>query len=97
MRPEGPSRRAIGKTGEPFVITHITEEHRRVFQALTSGDYGNFALFSVFVGGEPGAAIVAVNERPPAGEGGKRGFEIRPLFVSLTPGMTVADHDGRAA
>ena len=26
--------------------TNITEEHRRAFEALTSGDYDNFALFS---------------------------------------------------
>ncbi len=79
------------------MITNITEEHRRAFQVLPSGDYTNFALFSVFVDGEPGAAIVAVNESPPAGEGGEPEYEIRPLFVSLTPGMTVTDHDGRAA
>ena len=79
------------------MTTNITEEHRRAFQALTSGDYDNFALFSVFVDGKPGAAIVAVNESPPSGEGAQPGFEICPLFVSLTPGMSVTDHDGRAA
>ena len=79
------------------MITNITEKHRCAFQALTSGDYGNFAPFSVLVDGEPGAAIVAVDESPPTGEGGEPEFEIRPLFVSLTPGMTVTDHDGRAA
>ena len=60
------------------MTTNITEEHRRAFQALTSGEHGNFALFSVFDDGEPD-------------------FEIRPLFVSPTPSMTVTDHDGRAA
>ena len=79
------------------MTTNVTEEHRHAFQALTSGDYGNFALFSVFVDGQPGAAIVAVNECPPSGESGEPEFELRPLFVSLTPGMTVTDHDGRAA
>ena len=79
------------------MTTNITKEHRRTIEALTSGDYGNFALFSVFVDGAPGAAIVAVNENPPAGEGSEPDFDIRPLFVSLTPGMTVTDHDGRAA
>lgn len=79
------------------MTTNITAEHRRAFEALTSGDYGNFALFSVFVDGAPGAAIVAVDESPTAGEGGEPEFEIRPLFVSLTPDMTVTDHDGRSA
>ena len=77
--------------------TNITEEHRRAFQALTSGDFTSFALFSVFVDGAPGAAIVAINESLTTGEGGEPEFEIHPLFVSLTPGMTVTDHDGRAA
>ena len=45
-------------------MTNITEEHRCAFQALTSGDDNNLALFSGFVDGEPGAAIVAVNESP---------------------------------
>ena len=26
--------------------THITEQHRHAFEALTSGEYDNFALFS---------------------------------------------------
>jgi len=79
------------------MATNITEEHRRAFEALTSGDYGNFPLISVLVDGTPGAAIVAVNEGPHPEEGGEPEFEIRPLFVSLTRGMTVTDHDGRAA
>ena len=49
--------------------THITEPHRHAFDALTSGRYDNFALFSAFVDGSPGAAIVAVNPRSPAEEG----------------------------
>jgi len=79
------------------MTTNITAEHRRAFEALTSGDYGNFVLFSVFVDGAPGAAIVTIDESPPAGEGGEPEFVIRPLFVSLTPNMQVTDHDGRAA
>ena len=35
------------------MTTNITEEHRHAFQALTSGDYGNFALFSIFVDAAP--------------------------------------------
>ena len=30
-------------------MTHITEEHRRAFEALTGGVHDNFALFSCFV------------------------------------------------
>ena len=58
------------------------------FEALVSGDYCNFALFSCFVNGEPGAAIVDVNRD---GDG----YVIRPLFVSVTPSMTLTDHAGR--
>lgn len=73
------------------VVTHIPEEHRHVFNALTSGQYHNFALFSCTVNGEPAAAIIVV------GQGGKgKGEEVRitPLFVSVTPGMVLKDHDG---
>lgn len=54
--------------GGTFMTTNITEEHRRAFETLTSGDYGNFALFPIFVDGAPGAAIVAVNKSPPVRE-----------------------------
>ena len=43
------------------MTTNITEEHRRAFAALASGEHDNFALFSCFCGGSPAAAIVAVN------------------------------------
>ena len=43
--------------------TNITDQHREAFEALTSGEHDNFALFSCFVGGEPASAIVAVNQR----------------------------------
>jgi hypothetical protein len=69
-------------------MTNITAEHRAAFEALISADYDNFALFSCFVDGEPATAIVAVNL-----EGGD--FNITPLFVALTPGMVLTDHDGR--
>ncbi len=47
-------------------LTNITAEHRSAFEALTSGDYANFALFSCFADGQPSAAICAVTEQ--AGE-----------------------------
>jgi hypothetical protein len=69
--------------------TNITHSHRDAFKALTSGQYGNFALFSCFVDGEPAVAIVSVNEDGP-------GYVITPLYVSVTGRMTLTDHDGTA-
>ena len=68
--------------------THITPEHRHAFAALTSGEFTNFALFSCTVDGEPASAIVTVTE-----DGGE--YIVAPLFVSVTEGMRLADHDGR--
>jgi hypothetical protein len=67
------------------MTTNITADHRAAFEALTSGDYINFALFSCFANGEPAAAIVAVNQ-------GGDGYAITPLFVSVTPSLTLTDH-----
>jgi len=72
------------------MTSNVTAEHRAAFEALTSGDYANFALFSCFVNGDPAAAIVAVNR-----DGG--GYAITPLFVSITPSITLTDHDGQSA
>lgn len=70
--------------------TNITPDHRSAFEALTSGGFSNFALFSCFADGQPAAAICAVTEQ--AGE-----YLIRPLFVSVTDTMCVTDHEGREA
>jgi hypothetical protein len=72
------------------MTTNITPDHRAAFEALTSGDYANFALFSCFVNGEPAAAIVAVNR-------GDDSYFIKPLFVSVTPSITLTDHDWKPA
>ena len=72
------------------MTTNITADHRAAFEALVSGDYANFALFSCFVNGEPAAAIVAVNQ-----DGDE--YAITPLFVSVTPSLTLTDHDGQSA
>ena len=69
--------------------THITPAHRRAFAALTSGAGDGFALPSCTVDGAPASAIVAVTE-----DGDDR--LLHPLFVSVTPDMRLADHDGRA-
>jgi hypothetical protein len=68
-------------------MTNIAPEHRAAFEALTSGLYTNFALFSCFVNGEPAAAITAVHKDGDC-------VTITPLFVSLTGSMRLTDHEG---
>ncbi len=75
-------------------VTNITEDHRRTFEALTSGRFDNFCLVSCFVDGKPTAAIAAVNVSPPAQDGGEPEYLISPLFMCPTPAMTLTDHDG---
>ena len=77
------------------MTTNITEEHRRAFEALTSGRYDNLAVFSCEVDGSPAAAIVTVDAYRPADEGGESEYRITPIFVSVTQTMVLADHDGR--
>ncbi len=72
--------------------TNITPAHQHAFEALTGGDFGNLALFSCFVNGEPASAIVAIT---PDDDGNT--LTIQPLFVSVTPDMILTDHDGVAA
>ena len=76
--------------------TNITEDHRRAFEALTSGRFENFCLVSCFVDGEPTAAIAAVNISP-GQDGGESEYLISPLFICPTGAMTLTDHDGREA
>ena len=76
--------------------TNITPDHRRAFEALTSGRFQNFCLVSCFVDGEPTAAIAAVNVGP-AEYGGEPDYLISPLFVCPTAAMTLTDHNGREA
>ena len=68
-------------------MTNITPEHRAAFEALTCGQYQNFALFSCFVNGDPATAIAAINEDGEV-------VTITPLFVSLTGSMRLTDHEG---
>jgi hypothetical protein len=67
--------------------TNIRPDHISAFEALTSGEQSNFALFSCFIGGQPAAAIVAVT---PEGDD----YQITPLFVSVTDDMVLTDHAG---
>lgn len=73
--------------------TNIRPEHISAFEALTSGEHGNFALFSCFLDGEPAVAIVTV--KPP--EVAEDEYQITPLFVGVTEGMVLTDHDGTPA
>lgn len=81
--------------------THITAEHRRAFQALTSGACDNFCLVSCFCDGAPAAAIAAaiaaVTVQPAVEDGGDDEYLITPLFVSVVSSMRLTDHDGREA
>ena len=52
-------------------MTDITEQHRHVFQALTSGRFDNFVLFSCQADGSPAAAIVTVRPCTPTEDGGE--------------------------
>ncbi|MHA6268336.1 hypothetical protein ACXYMP_15850 [Aliiroseovarius sp. CAU 1755] len=72
---------------------NIRPEHISAFEALTSGQHDNFALFSCFLDGEPAVAIVAVT--PPESENDE--YQITPLFVGVTQGMALTDHDGIVA
>ncbi|MBO9443914.1 hypothetical protein J7363_17630 [Phaeobacter italicus] len=68
-------------------------EHISAFEALTSGEHNNFALFSCFLDGAPAVAIVGVT--PP--ENTEHEYQITPLFVGVTEGMVLTDHDGAIA
>ena len=74
--------------------TNISEEHRRAFEALTSGSYENLALFSCFVNNKPASAIASIQ---PPGANGKDEYVIIPLFVSVTSDTILTDHEGCAA
>ncbi len=64
-------------------MSNITPGHVRVFQAIRSQLYDNITLTSCSINGEPGVAIVMVDE---AGEGK---VAVMPLFVAITPSMNI--------
>ena len=74
--------------------TNITEEHRRQFEALTSGKFDNFCLFSCTANGHPAAAVTV---QPSSDRTGEDEYLITPLFVSVGLGIALLDHDGREA
>ena len=77
--------------------TNISGQHRNAFEALTSGQYDNFALFSCFLNGQPAAAIVPVTAHQSDDKNGETQFHIKPLFVSIVDGIMLTGHDGHEA
>ena len=75
--------------------TNLTEDCKRAFATLKSGDAANFCLFSCLVNGEPAAVVSAVTPLPSDTGDANRSYRVHPLFVSVTPGMRLTDHDGR--
>lgn len=67
----------------------ITPGHVRAYQAVTSRLYDNITLWSCCINGEPGVAIVMVDQ---VGDGS---LAVMPLFVAVTPGMKI-DFEGEA-
>ncbi len=62
-------------------MNHITPHHVRAFQMLRSPLYDNITLASCLINGEPGVAIIAVDEVA------ENKIAVMPLFVALTPSM----------
>ena len=79
------------------MATNINDAHRHAFEAVTSGQFNIFALFSCAVDGAPAAVIVAVDESPPSHDAAEPKYTLHPLFVSVTSAMTLTDHDGTEA
>lgn len=65
-------------------MTNITSGHVRAFQAIRSQLYDNITLWSCTVNGDPGVAIVMVDD---VGEGR---LAVMPLFVAITPNMRLS-------
>ena len=65
-------------------MNNITSGHVQAFQAVRSQLYDNITLASCAINGDPGVAIVMVDE---VGEG-KVG--VMPLFVAITSNMEIS-------
>ncbi len=61
----------------------ITPGHVRAYQAVISGMYDNITLWSCRINGEPGVAIVMVDQPT------QSTLAVMPLFVAITPGMDI--------
>ena len=62
-------------------MSNITPGHVRVFQAIRSQLYDNITLASCTINGDPGVAIVMIDE---TGDGT---IAVMPLFVAITAKM----------
>ena len=63
--------------------SHIKPGHVRAFQAITSRLYDNITLWGCHINGEPGVAIVMVDQA------GESSLAVMPLFVAITPSMEI--------
>ena len=75
------------------MTTNITEEHRRVFEALTSAPPGRYCLYSCFCNGVPAAAIAVVAVVavcPPEDDGGE--CRVRHFAAVRLPDSGDDDH-----
>jgi hypothetical protein len=68
-------------------MSNITPGHVRVFQAIRSQLYDNITLASCKINGEPGVAIIMIDE---VGEGK---IALMPLFVAITSSMEISFRD----
>lgn len=75
-------------TVEDSSSTNIQPHHQEAFDALVSGEYDNFALFSCFMNGQPTCAISSITKDE------NNMYLITPLFVAVTEDMVLTDHDG---
>lgn len=69
--------------------TNITKDVKEHFDALSSGRFNNFALFSCFLNGKPTSAICVITLDEDTDE-----VIVQPLFVAVTEDMVLTDHDG---
>lgn len=69
-------------------ISHITDEHRALFLAMTGGA-PNFCLTSCYVNGQPAVMIVLADRRD------DNTLTLAPCFVTITPGMKLRTMDGQ--
>lgn len=74
--------------------TNIQPWHRTAFDALVCGESQGMALFSCFMNGEPTAAIVNITRCGEAEDASSADdFRIIPMFVAVTPGMKLTNHE----
>jgi hypothetical protein len=89
------TRELIVPDGGAFKAPPVSDEARKAFDALTSGDtrfespgenrYKGFALMAVLHDGDPTAAIVYID--PPKLGSDSNKFLVTPVFIYATPGI----------